>query len=446
MLGTSALLLIAALAATSAFATPYIKYGNDGVPIFGTLIHYSNVSFYGTYDEPEFRGDPINGNGQEDAAYTLNSIVGLRFSGNDAGVSGAAVPYSDAILYAQAISDTINAKGVGLIDGGLDGGWGELEILGKAVSERNDLIKHPNGPVRSYTEATADAYLTFKILDDNAYEGEKVLVKFVIETDLHFEINEAPTGALDRYVNFATYGGLIKQGKPDSTMKFNLSTDDTPLNIEGNPVPANNPDAPNYFVMDDQGKLINLIFDDPARPDQWNAGNPLRIVDLVKGEANSGRGGFIPELTDLYGTARSWPDTGSYLNFVNLDQLQELLLDDPLSPANDPLIAIATDPRYSVGNETFNGGQLGSDNVHAGSRIWYFWADLNTEYAIYCQLSANIATDGDINGQFGSLGDVTQLSKLYYHLEIAIPEPTTVIMVGLSLAGLATIIRKKFKR
>lgn len=446
MLGISAFLLIAALAASSAVATPYIKYGNDGIPIFGALIHYSNVSFYADDDKEEFRGDPINGSAQEDAAYTLNSIVGLRFSGNDAGVSGNAVTYGDSILYAQAISDTINAKGVGLVDGTQDGGWGMLEILGKATSERNDLINHPNGSVRSYTEATADAYLTFKILDDNPYPGEKVLVKFVIESDLHFEINEvAATGDFDRYVNFATFGGLIKQGKPDSTMKFNLSTDDTPLTIEGDPVDPNNPDPLNYFVTDNKGKLINLIFDDPARPDQYDAGDPYKIVDLVKGEADCGRGGFIPEPDiDVYGTTRSWPDTGSYLDFVNLDQVQELLLDDPLSPANDP--GIANDPQFSVGNETFNAGQLGSDGIHAGSRIWYFWADINTEYAIYCQLSANIATDGGINGQFGSLGDVTQLSKLYYHLEIAVPEPATIIMIGLSLTGLTAILRKKFKR
>ena len=400
---TTAFALAVVLCATGAYALPSIQYVNDPeVPKFGAVLYYSNLGeFDHTYEEIELTKT-------DNPTAFINAKADLRFAGDINGNSGPGVSYNDAILYAEAISDgsATNGRG-GLINGGMDGGVGALKIRGKIQSSRPG-----NDPVRSYAEATADAYLTFKIEDTNP-NMETVRTRFWIETDLAMWNNHDYGGSFDeddRFVNFATYGGVVQDTRPEGL--FDLTTA--------------NPD----LVVDEDGHLINLVFDDPARPEQYDATDP----DAISG-AGSGRGGWIPEVDDFMNNFRTrlYEDDLDYI--LDLIELQEPLLQDISSdnPANN---ALATNPEFSLGNVTFNDGM--------GYFEWWFDAEVGHEYAIYVQLSSNIADDGGIDSKFGASGDVEDFGTLYYGLDV-VPEPGTIILIGAAVAGMAAIVRRKVR-
>ena len=409
-------LIIGVFATSSALAVPSIQYVSDStVPTFGTVLHYSNLS---EWDFPHEVPGSVN---------TLNGTTQLLFSGDTAQNSN--VPYSNAVLYTEAISDgsATNGRG-GLINGGLFGGWGALKIRGYVKSSRT------GDPVRSYAEATADAYLAFQIDDPGKVAGlDKVRVRFRIDTDLWYWRNRDPSlsNVDDRYVNWATFGGLVQSERPLTNMNFNLST-----------APLNNSSP--LFVLDEHGNYVNLNFDDPARPEQYDAIDPDVIVDLDRtvDPPQSGRGGPIPEPTDVNGDVLGTNRTslGSAGDDITLAMLQERLLQDTDSsnPANN---ADAWNPQYSVGNATFNVGPKAGMGYHE----WYFNAVVGHEYVIYTQLSANITDDGGIDGKFGSSSNVEDFATLYYSLDI-IPEPGTIIMIGLAMIGGTAFVRMRMKK
>lgn len=332
------------------------------------------------------------------------------------------------MLYTEAISDgsASNGRG-GLVQDATDTNWGALKILGYVQSSRTPDVNHPTDHVRSYGEATADAYLCFQIIGDAQHPvGSTVRVEFDMDTDLGYAVNRAPSllNPNDRYVNWATFGGLIQTSRPGTTMNFNLST-----------APMNNPNP--LFAKDENGNYVNLEFDDPARPEQYDAIDPEAIVDLDRSlPPVSGRGGPIPEVGDTLFTDRT--SLQPLYRTITLADLQEYMLQDPnsLNPANN---SDATNPQYSVGNTTFNNG--------TGDHVWYFDAVVGSEYTMYLQLAANITDDGGINGQFGSAADPEDFASLYYRLSIAnVPEPGTIVMMGLALASGIALVRRKMKQ
>lgn len=395
---TPAFYLFAFLLLSSvAFAMPSIQYTTDSdVAKLGAVLYYSNL---GEFNSPHEDIQLLQG------VNPTTSTASQRFSGNASGQSGSGVSYNDAILYAEAISDgsATNGRG-GLISGGMDGGVGALKILGKVISTRT------GSPVRSYAEATADAYITFMVLDSNP-NMTTVRTRFWIETDLLIWNNHDYNTSFDsndRFVNFATFGGLVQDVRP--TGVFDLTTANADL------------------VMDENNNLINRVFDDPARPDQYDATNPNAISG-----AGSSRGGPIPEVGNTLNSNRTRLYMDDLDTLIDLVELQEPLLQDAgvNNPANN---ALATNSMFSLGNVTFNQGQ--------GYCEWWFDAVVGQEYVIYVQLSANITDDGGINGKFGSSSNVENFGTLYYGIDV-VPEPGTLVLIGLGALGLATAARRK---
>ncbi|MFH1551056.1 MAG: PEP-CTERM sorting domain-containing protein [Planctomycetota bacterium] len=429
-------------------ADPVIKWltategEGDATSKLGALYYGSQLKYTSTYSGGGAVEGPLN--------QKYSTIISVDANNN----TGAS--YSDAVFYAEAISDTtINNGRNGLIDGTQDGGWGRLQIFGKAISTRS------SGYVRTYSEATADAYVTFSIEDDTPRTAP-VLVKFTIEFanvptdqyngDLQIFRNRDPVaGTADRFVNFATFGGLTQDGRPPSY--FIIEED---LN-------------PSQRIYDIYGNPVVHMFDDPSRPEQFDAnlaggtpslteqyfpyGTPGTNKENVLWGPGSGRGGPIPLGTSsALNTNRTWLYMDNSNGLVDAIEMQEPLLQDPVAtnPANDPLYTDrmngtnATAIEYSRGNTTFNDGLV--------SQTFYFEIqpdELGDPFSIYAQLSANLAVDGGIDGWYGgnpvnTLGPQrdSDYATLFYHIEI-VPEPATIIMIGLGAAGLAGIARRK---
>ena len=402
-LGVLACIAVVVMYTAGAFALPSIHYIYDPeapVPKFGAVLNYSNK------DVDEYDNDG-KGYYEYEIKTSINDIASMHFSGDTYG-NMTGVSYDDAVLYAEAVSDpTYNNPRGGLIQGEMVGGVGQLKVLGKVVSSRTDEYLDP---VRSYAEATADAYVTFRVQDTNP-NMETVRTRFWIETDLAMWNSHdygGPMDADDRYVNWATYGGLLQDERPAGNFDLTVTN------------PA--------LVTDEDGYLINLVFDDPARPEQYDATAPDDIL--------SGRGDWIPEDEELpafmnSNRTRLYDDDEN--GYVNWFEMQEPLLQDPdlSNPANNDL---ATNPIFSLGNVTFNDGMRYEE--------WWFDAEVDREYVIYVQLSANITNDGGINGKFGSSDNVEDFAMLYYGLDV-VPEPGTIILIGIAVAGLAAIARKR---
>ena len=425
MIGILLVLFAALLVASPAHATSVIHFVNDeAVPDFGAVINYSNL---GEYNAVGYEFNSLRDN--------LTGTSQVLFAGDASGNSGVsyngvpAVPYGSSVLYVEAVSDgsATNGRG-GLVQDAQDSNWGALKVRGYVKSSRT------GDPVRSYGEATADAYLSFVIVGDAQHpNGSTVRVRFRIDTDLWYWRNRDPSllNVDDRYVNWATFGGLVQSERPLTNMNFNLST-----------APLNNSSP--LFVLDEHGNYVNLNFDDPARPEQYDAIDPDVIVDLDRtvDPPQSGRGGPIPEPTDVNGDVLGTNRTslGSAGDDITLAMLQERLLQDTDSsnPANN---ADAWNPQYSVGNATFNVGPKAGMGYHE----WYFDAVVGDEYTVYVQLAANITDDGGIDGKFGSSSNVEDFATLYYSLDI-IPEPGTIIMIGLAMIGGTAFVRMRMKK
>ncbi len=435
-------------------ADPVIKWLNAdddmGAPSskLGALYYGSQLSYTTHY----------SGGGASDGA--LHQKYSTQISVDAANNTGAS--YANAVFYAEAISDTtINNGRNGLIDGTQDGGWGRLQIFGKAISTRT------GAPVRTYSEATADAYVTFTIENDTP-RTDPVFVKFTVEFanvptdsyngDLNIFRNRDPVASSDdRFVNFATFGGLTQDGRPPSY--FIIEED---LN-------------PSQRIYDIYGNPVVHTFDDPSRPEQFDANldpgtpslteqyfpyaTPGTNNENVLWAPGSGRGGPIPLGTGAaLNTNRTWLYMDNSNSLVDEIEMQEPLLQDPTATntANDPLYTDrmngtnATAIEYSRGNTTFNNG-LGSHSF-----IFEIQPDeFGDPFSIYAQLSANLAVDGGIDSWYGNIGsDLTygpqsdsDYATLYYHIEI-VPEPATwaMILSGLFVTGGAAFARKRVAR
>ena len=450
--------------ASPASAGPVIRWlrateGEGGATSKLGALHYgSQLSYTNTY---------YGGSATEAG---LNQKVTSLISVDQFNNTGAS--YNDAVFYAEAVSDTtVNNSRGGLVDGTQNGGWGKLEIRGKAHSSRVGGTPY----VRTYSEATADAYVTFTIEDDGCRTAP-VLVKFTIEfannqTDgfngnLDIFRDRAPVaGTDDRFVNFATFGGLTQYERPpmlDATHQkpFTLEED---LNFDS------------QRLFDINGNPIVHVFDDPSRPEQFDpaatgapfpideqykrfAGDPLNpsttyLNDNLLWGPGSGRGGPIPlgpGGTTILKTNRTWLYQDNGDDYVDEIEMQELLLQDadPNNPANNPLYcdrnmgANADAVQYSRGNTTFNDG--------LGSHVFYFEISpdsFNDPYSIYAQLSTNLAADGGIDTLYGNQESPNDFATLFYNIEI-VPEPGTWIMIlsGFFAAGGTAVARKRMRK
>ena len=408
--------------AVGAQADAYIHWENASGKL-GALTYGSQWNYTDTY-----------GGGATESSLNqrVTSIVSVD-ENNNSGVS-----YADSAFYAESISDTLSTNGRGgLVQDTQDGGWGKLQILGKADSSRAGT------DIRTYTEATADAYVTFSIHSEEKRTAP-VLVKFTVEFasvatdgytgDLNIYRDRDPVAdTADRFCNFATFGGLAQDGRPAG--HFVLEEDEN-----------------TQILYDINGNPVDHMFDDPSRPDQYDA----LVPDALYGYPDSGRGGLIPgeylvpyadnTVDMLSDRTMLYNDDGD--DYVDGNEMQEALLQtslavDPGNHANDPLYTDRMEGANTMAMEYSRGNVTYSEGLE--SYVTYFWVDpedFDDPMAIYVQLSANLAVDGGIEGDFGSTDGSDQLSTMFYNVQI-VPEPGTIILIGSALVGIAGIMRKK---